>query len=239
MQRKTKRTSKYSKSQTIHLPFSKKGTQQRPAAKPLTVFQSISELPLYLFIDAIADDKISGIIKSGYPAPEQLEAAWQEILLQYNEAMGDGESRLFFSLHKQILQKEITLRQVRLALEMLTEPERLTPKGILKFQDFLNGIFFSTVQIDPEDPDDYQDKLQVWKNQSASIMLAIDLKRIEYDAIKNKKKSEGQKPDRAYFQTILLNLSDYVKYEVDDKISVFEFCERIRRLNNFLESRGK
>jgi hypothetical protein len=120
---------------------------------------------------------------------------------------------------------------------MLAAPEKLPESGIKKFQDFLNEILFSDVHLDPDDMDDYQDRLQVWRNMSASIKMARDLKRIQYDAIKEKKKTQGQKPDRTYFQTTLLNLSDYAQYPVTDQISTFEFCERFRRLCKFLDSR--
>lgn len=201
-----------------------------------TVFQNISELPLYLFVDASVDDRLGCLIKSGYPNRAQLEKAFEELLTQFNEAMGDSESRLFFSLHKQIIQKEIDIQNVDFALIMLTEPERLTPKGIQRFRDFLNEILFSAIVLDIDDPEDYNDKLQIWRNMSASIRMARDLKRIQYDSIKEKQKSAGKKPDRAYYQMVLLNLSDYAQYEITDKISTFEFCERFRRLSKFLES---
>lgn len=193
-----------------------------------TIYRHINEIPLYIFIDALVDDKIHGLVVAGHPTEDELYAAWADLMIQYNEGLGDNESRLFFSLHKQILGKEITLQQVDFAIEVLRGvfvPEVLT---------FLNGVFFTCIEYDPLDEDDRDRKLTVFRNQKASIRMAIDMKRIQYDAIK-KKKSEGGKPDRTYFQTILLNLSDYAKYEINDKITVFQYCERLRRLNKFLE----
>jgi hypothetical protein len=237
MRKKTTSGSKYLRKPMTRSPFLKKGIQGEKAGNQWTVYQSIAELPLYLFIDAIVDDKISSVVKKGIAPAADIQRSWEELLLQYNEALGDSESRLFFSLHKQILQKEIDIRNVECALIMLAAPEKLPESGIKKFQDFLNEILFSDVHLDPDDMDDYQDRLQVWRNMSASIKMARDLKRIQYDAIKEKKKTQGQKPDRTYFQTTLLNLSDYAQYPVTDQISTFEFCERFRRLCKFLDSR--
>lgn len=200
------------------------------ASSPLIIYRHISEIPLYLFEDAICDDKIHSIVVSGHPTEQELADAWNDLLIQYNERLGDSESRLFFSLHKQILQKEITLQQVDLAIVMLKEayvPELL---------EFLNGVFFTRATIDAEDCEDRDRKLNMFKNQKASIRMAIDMKRIQYEAIKKKKGSAGQKPDHAYFQTNLLNLSDFAKYEVTNRISVFQYTERMHRLIKFLET---
>lgn len=173
----------------------------------------------------------------GCPTEQELEGSWQEIETQYSEAMGSGDHRVYFSLHKQILQKEISLRQVNLAIMYLQNIEQVKkhPAGVVTFEKFLNETFYTDVHLDLDDEEDYDERIGVWRNMKASILLNIDLKRMEYDAIGEKLKSGGSKPTRAYFQTILLNMSDYAGYLVDDKMSTFEFCERFRRLEKFLE----
>lgn len=228
MQEKTKKTSPLSES-TEDLPSTQQNMQRSRDSSSWIVYRHISEIPLYLVIDALVDGKIHGIVVSGHPPEKEVEAAWADLVVQYNEGLGDSESRLFFSLHKQILQKEITLQQVELAITMLRgshAPELL---------EFLNGVFFTQVRIDETDAEDRERKLNVFKNQKASIRMAIDMKRIQYDAIKRKKQSAGNRPDRAYFQTMLLNLSDFAKYEVTDRISTFQYVERVRRLDKFLQ----
>jgi len=239
MRKKRTLTSKSSKQPGTPSLFMKKATQQSKTGSQWTAYQNISELPLYLFIDASVDDKISGLVKTGFPTEMEIQGIWQEIMIQFNEAMGDNESRRIFSLHKQIKSKDVTRDLINKALFMLRHPDRLTPKGIAKFEKFLNDTLYSNIVLDLEDKDEYEDQLQVFKNMAASITLAIDMHMIEYKALKDKKKSVGQKPDRIYYQTVLLNLSDHAGYEVTDKISTFEFCERFRRLNNFIDRNKK
>lgn len=200
------------------------------------MYRHISECPLYLFIDALVDEKIHSIVVSGNPDEQQIGQAWAELLMQFHESMGDNESRMFFSLHKQILQKEIDLKQVSLALAMLAGDNENVPCFIPQLLTFLNELFYSNLELYPDDPEDYYHKLNIFRNKSASIRMNIDMKRIQYDSISDKRKGAGQKPDRPYFQTILLNLSGWRQYEINDRISVFEFCELVNRLNKYLET---
>lgn len=205
-------------------------TPPAPDLSPSILFRNISELPLYLFIDAVVDDRIHALVISGHPTEKELSEAWTDILLQYNEAMADNEAKLFFSLHKQILQREIDLKMIDLALIALKD------EYIPRLVDFLNRLFSSTLVMDWEDKYDYEHKLQVFRNLKASVIMARDMKRIQYEAIEEKRSNASQKPDRNYFQTYLLNLSDFVKYEIDEQISVFTFCERVKRYNKYLDS---
>jgi hypothetical protein len=42
-------------------------------------------------------------------------------------------------------------------------------------------------------------------------------------------------PTRAYFESILITLSDHAGYHIKDDITVYEFGERIRRLNHYIK----
>lgn len=215
------------------LPITTQSTPPPKECPPSIIYRDINSLPLYLFIDCMVDDKIHSLVISGNPTPEELQDAWADILMEYNEVMADNEGKLFFSLHKQILQKEIELRMIDHALFVLKS------EYIPRLVDTLNKLFSSGILLDPTDQDDYHNKLQIFRNLKASILMNRDMKRIQYEAIQAKRSQSSQRPDRRYFQTILLNLSDYVKYEVDENISVFTFCERFRRLNKFLETTTK
>lgn len=150
--------------------------------------------------------------------------------MEYNEARADDEAKLFFSLHKQICQKEIDLDMIDLALIALKD------EHIPRLVTFLNELFSSTLVIDETDEYDYQQKLTIFRNLKGSLIMSRDLKRIQYEAINKKRSSESQKPDLEYFQLYLLNLSDFAKYEIDDRISTFTFCERVNRYTKFCKS---
>lgn len=199
----------------------------------MKLYTSIVDLPLYLFMDAICDEKLHSIVISGYPTPDELERAWEELLHQHNEKMGDAESRLMFSLFKQILQRDCELKMIDIALAILVD------SYVPRLVEELNGIFHVSFSLDFSNRQDYDQKLQVFRNLKGSVKMTRDLKQLQYDSIKKKKESSNKKPDREYFQTMLLNISDFAKYEVNDHVSVFTYCERINRLTKFLESLDK
>lgn len=216
-----------------NINISKQDSHLQETIPSATLYRNIIDLPLYLFIDAIVDDKIHSIVISGDPSPKELHAAWSEIIVQYNESMGNADARLHFSLYKQILQKKIDLELVIHAVTILRReyvPEMLK---------FLNELFYCNVVLDFMDRDAYENKLISFINRSKGIVLAIDMKTIHLEAIEKKNSTQSKKPDRKYFQTMLLNLSDHAKYEINDRISTFQFCERIQRLNHYIEEINK
>ncbi len=197
------------------------------------LYRNIVDLPLYLFIDAMVDDKIHSLVISGHPSEHELMEAWGEIVVQYNEAMGSADARMHFSLYKQILQKKIELKQVIEAVNIL----RI--EYVPKILNFLNGLFYVNVTLDPADREAYENKLVSFLNRSRGIVLAIDMKTLQLDAIEKKNSGNAKKPDRKYFQSWLLNLSDHAKYEITDNILTFQFTERVRRYNSYVEELNK
>lgn len=207
--------------------FQKRSPENIPSGK---LYQSINELPLNLFITAVVDENLSVIVVFGYPSQEEIEQAWSEINLQYSDAMGDGEYRMYLKLYKEITILSANHQCVFLLIEMLqyTYDPRLLSE--------LNKIISTAMVLDPERPKEYASTLRRCFNRSKALKIELDLKLIQFESIKQKFTENGKKPTRDYFQSILITLTDHAKVRVDDTISVFEFCERINRFNKHVET---
>lgn len=104
------------------------------------------------------------------------------------------------------------------------------------FAQQLNQLLKTNFPFDPENPEQYQGFLKNCLNRSKGLKIDFDLKTIRFQAIKEKMNSRGgEKVTRQYFQSILITISDFVQYPVTDNITVFEYCDRIRRLNEYRE----
>ncbi|HEY4112187.1 hypothetical protein [Puia sp.] len=229
MQKKKGRQLRYIKSKangttSTPLPPSDKAFLSR------RLFRHINELPLYIFIDCLIDRRLSGLVISGVFTEEELAAAWFILVDQYNAAMGDTDGRLYLSLYKTIVLKEIDIKMIHDIVGVL---------NIVYDADLaqkLNSLIGASFKFNPLDVEGYKKMLQRCLNRSKGLQLDLDRRRLEFDTLKAKNQGEKIEPTREYFQTVLINLSDYAKYPVDDKITTFEYCERIRRLTKYLET---
>jgi hypothetical protein len=193
------------------------------------LYQHINDLPLYLFVDCIVDKRYPVLVIHGTFTQEEILNAWYLIVDQYNAALGDSENKLSLSLYKIILTKETDYEQILCAINVLSSIYDQY------FANALNKLLGTQFKFDPSDADAYLDMLKRCKNRAKGIKLELDRRKLEFEAIQQRQEGEKTEPTREYFQTILINLSDYAKYQIDDKIKVFEFCERVKRLAKYLE----
>lgn len=193
-------------------------------------YQNISDLPLTRFIDVMVDGNLYALVITGKPTELELHKAWAEIQLQYADAMKDNEFRLLNSLMKEVHRLSITLDQIHMAIDQLKQ------RYVEKFAKLLNGWLGSSFKFDTRFPEDYEKDLQRAYNRSKGIKIELTLKRSRYEALQKKFSSRDKKPTREYFMALLITLSDHVKYRIPDSITVFEYCERIRRLNQYFET---
>lgn len=192
-----------------------------------TYYQHIAQLPLNRFIDVVVDSNIYALVITGSPTLNELHDAWQTISIEYADAIKDQESRLLFSTEKELNRLKLAYHVIIDALGVLKN--YYTPQ----FANVVNELLRTSFKFDIRFPDDYDNDIKRAYNRSKGIKIDIDLKQMSYEALKEKILSSTKKPTREYFQAILITLSDFVKYEIRDTITVFEFCDRIRRLNDY------
>jgi len=189
-------------------------------------YQHINQLPLNKFIDVVVDGNIYALVISGDPTKDQLLQAWNDIVLQFADAIKDQESRLFF-------QKERELNIIRLTHHQILECIKLLERIYAKqFADMLNRLLGSSFKFNVLTAQEYDKELRAAYSRSKGIKIDMNLKEMAYEKMKQKFEETGKKPTREYYQGVLITLSDYARYPIlETTITVYEFCERIRRIN--------
>jgi hypothetical protein len=193
-------------------------------------YSSINKLPLTRFIDAIVDNNLSALIISGRPTDIELDLAWQDIQLEYSDALGDGEAKLQANLTRQISILQITLQQIEMLIEVL---------GEVYYEDFsvkLNGLLKTNFVFNPKEPETYSKNLKACFSRSRGIKIDLHIKQEQLKGISGKQTDSNFKYTREYFQSMLITISDHAKYQIMDNITVFEFCNRIKRFNDYCEA---
>lgn len=216
-------------------PFTKKGintpssqpTPQSPAdTKSFSLYHHITELPLSRWMDLVVDGNRFALIKSGEPPLDELYKAEAALRMQYADTIGDNEYRLYCNAINKITRQEITLAQVQSLVAALREAY------VPAFEQPLNRLLLTSFKLDVTNPDEYDKTLQRALNRSKGIKLTIDLKRLSIAKLEEKYTGgTGQKASREYYMGILIDLSDAAHYPLSENITVWEFCERIRKHN--------
>lgn len=193
-------------------------------------YHSIHELPMRLFKRVQLDNDLSALIIEGHPSDAELESAWDGLIGAYHEAKGDIVVLRRLVIYKELSLLTINLREVYECVLILRDPLRYAPF----FHKKLNQMLECDLPLDPNDIVSYMKTLARYLKRSSSIKRAIELKKIEYEAVQQG--AVGKKADAAYYDSMFITLSDYAKYRIDDSITVFEYCERCKRLNHYIKA---
>jgi hypothetical protein len=208
---------------------SKQKKQVSSDISSLKLYRSINELPLCRFIDAAVDDNLYALVISGTPNEIELLALWEKIKIEYADAMKDNEYKLYTNQKNELARLEITYNQLRKAIEELRKTY------VAQFADKVNLWLRTSFKFDTRFPQDYENDLKRAANRSKGIKLEADLKRLNIEGLEKKFMDKGGKSTRESFMNILFTLSDHVKFQLSDNITVYEFCERVHRLNKYIE----
>lgn len=194
------------------------------------VYEKIYDLPLNKFIDCIVDNNLSSLTISGYPTQEQLITAWDNILAEYSELIGTDEYRMYVQLYKEVNIIKITLNQITIAINIL----RVVRDNYFVIE--LNKLLGTDCKFNWNDQASYQAECTKCMNRSAALKIKLDLKNMQFEAIEKKNSSgTGGKLERQYFTSILITLSDHVKYRIEETIKMSEYCDRVKRFSDYCE----
>lgn len=197
------------------------------------VHNNIVDLPLRKYVEALVDKNLHALVIEGDPTREELEQAWQDVQSQYGDAMGDMEHKVYLKILKDVTILDADYKLIHLYVELLEK------MYIQQVAIELNKLLKSSFVLDPKDPVKYRKELQSALNQSKSLKIKLDMKNIEFESIRTKYETDGVKPSKEYFQSILITLTDHSKVPLNDNMSVYEFCERMRRLNQYVDQQTK
>lgn len=197
-------------------------------------YTSITELPLSKFIEVYVDNNLYALVIEGEADLEKLNEAWNVIVEQYNAALGDEEQKMY-----QLLLADLT--NLTIDYTIINELVQVLVLRYHKpFADEINSILRTSFAFNWDKPEQYREELKRCERRSNSIKTQIKLKQAEFDSIEkrvtDKNENPNSKPSREYFISVLINLSNHSKYQISENINVYEFCTRIRNLNEYLSS---
>ncbi len=207
-------------------------------------YDNIVDLPFGSFRQLSVKDNIYALVIEGHPTLEELSKAKASIFSQYNDEMQDGEEKMYWKLSESLVRAEAKLTKFNCCISVLeteiTFPDIVVPER--RFADALNSYLNTSFPFDHKDPEQFKKDLKRCVNRGKELLLNYQFKKMEFEAVKGRKESKDYKPTDKYYDSILNELSIYVKYEVNDNIKVSRFCDLVHKYNSykeFLKSQNK
>lgn len=191
-----------------------------------TWYHSIYETPMSVFIRCQLQSDVTALIIEGPVLPRDLLDAWSQLVSAYHEAIGNTETIRRFFLYKEIGLLAIVLREIYLSIEALKY------QYVPFFHSKLDQLLECSLPLDQQEfgTEAYFTMLRRYFKRSSSVSRALRLKEMEFDALDKGDPATKQKTDRGYYDKIFISLTDHAKVHIDDSITVFVFCERVRRM---------
>lgn len=200
------------------------------AAQEPKWYTSISELPFRKFVDVVVDNNLMALTKAGFPDINDLKHAWQFIISEYSDAIADAHNKLYFQLKRDLTIMAITKSQVENLVKLLSVFKY--KKLEAELNNLLNTKF--TFSDDTREKD-LKRCLAMLKGHE----IKMEIKEQNLRALDKNHEDTFKKPDREYFQGVLITLSDHAKYPITDGITTYEYCERLKRFIAYCETSKK
>jgi hypothetical protein len=188
---------------------------------------------MHRFIECITSDNYSALLIEGKATDEQLLSAWNKIADQYTSAVGDNEYRLYLNCFKEVAVMSVELQNIEFLLEALS---KAFYQPVL---DELNKLMGTSIKLDGLQKEPYYKQLDVIYKRSRGLKIKLDLKRMQYESLSKKFSGSNVKPEREYFDSMLITLSDHAQFQLTANITVFEYCERLKRFIQYIEASKK
>lgn len=195
-------------------------------------YRNINELPLCRFIDCVVDANLYALVISGKPSVPELAAAWNTIWMQYTDAIKESGTNIYTLLKKEVGNLEMIYGTLQVMIDALKD------YYCEQFASAVNALLRTSFKFDVRFPDDYDNDLKRARNRSKGLLISLTLKKAALEKIVEKQ-DEAEALTREHFQKVLITLSDHARYPVHDSITVFEYCERIYRLNKYIEEQNR
>lgn len=194
-------------------------------------YQDIIDLPLSKFIAVDVEGDIFALVISGAPDITDLMKAWQRITWQFSDAVKNEEYAVFLRLKKEVLDLELEFKRADILIDCL---QTLFCE---KMKKALNKLLRSSFKFDIQDPAGYEKDLDSARMRMKNTKILLELKRgaLEVMELANQK-GAAKKVTRQYYQQMLISLSDFAGYAISDEITVFQYCDRLRRMNDHFEA---
>lgn len=223
--------------------------KETPSATPITTppsqtdmtlktwYRDIYSLPLRNFEECLLNKNLSALIISGFPTPEELNKAWESIVTEYSDSLGSVEYDLFGHLFKEVKNLEIDYACVQTCIGTLRKIYSAYFCSELNMLLHINSKLDTLVDKEGnvKDVATYLAILDKCERRSKAMKIRLDLKTIEFDAVKDKMSGEGKEIDKNYFTSMLIILSKHNGYRITKEITVSEYCEYMKQFNLYCE----
>ncbi len=216
------------------------GTENTPPQEQHTAkwYSSIHRLPLCKFIEVVCDDNLHALVITGNPTIEQLVTAWEEMYEQFTQEIGGGEAKMFSNIYREYTSLKVKYDQTLMLIDALDQFRHNSQDAPCReFAADLNRIMRTSYSFDHTQPD-YDKNLKACRTRSGSMLVNLQMKEATFTAMQQKQ-SAGAIMDQGYFIGVLIALSDHAKFNITDRITVYEYCTRIKNLNLYLEQQSK
>lgn len=208
--------------------------------------ESIDNLTMSKFKECFIHGNISALIISGYPAEDDLLKAWENIKNQYSERAGGEEYQLYISIYKEVSILKIKIDQVQVVVGRENKEDGIRP-GLMRlcYDDYfayeINKLFNTNVKFERNDHDAYIKQLDGFVNRGKAFKIKYDLANMKFEALEKRHQKNGNLVtiNEEYFDTILVTLSDFAKFHIDDSIKMSEYFIRLKKLNNFIKTQKR
>jgi hypothetical protein len=188
---------------------------------------SIHKLSLEAFIDCLVDGALDRL---GDGTDAERAAAWEDILHQYNEAMGDEQAKRYIQ----------AARSYVLAKERFESAERyielLNTTYVRQWCDELNRLVGAKFIFGPHDREVYTKQLKNCAMRNAGNKMYYKMEEQKFHALAGVQQKSSTPPDRAYFTKVMINLKDRHSREIPYSISTYEFCTLVNQYMQYVKT---
>ncbi|UXO94055.1 hypothetical protein Pan5_13 [Pseudanabaena phage Pan5] len=200
-----------------------------------SMYKDCSELPLSVFINCLCTGDITGLITSGTPTQKELSERWFSIYAEYIDLCQQTDVTYSLRLQNDIVALRSKMMSIDLSVRFLTlamgleEAKEDSEDVIQSLRNYGFKYSFNALTMEND--------LKAVVSRSQKWDIQLQMKQAELDSYESAQR--GEKPDKVYFTTILIRLSDHAKYMIrPDEITVSEFAIRKRDFVQFINSQN-
>jgi hypothetical protein len=199
--------------------------------------QTLQEIDVYNFMRCYCYGELNRIIVSGEFNELELLEQWEEIQMLYFDEIGGQRFKSNFNIYKELLLLKLDYECIILIQELLKN------YYCKPFTSELNELCGTSYEFSPEPLDIYLQEIEnACEPQLRYLRTEIKLKEIEIEHQKEEIDKDSTDKEGLYeksFYENLIEVGDFAKIRLDDKISMFEYCHRIKKLNLYKDSLNK
>jgi hypothetical protein len=181
------------------------------------------------------NNNLSALTISGFPTPKQLSDAWENIMQEYSDALGNAEFTMYAKMFKEVEVMRLNYQMIEILISALRK--FYSPK----FCKELNEMLYVNFKFDINNTDNYFADLDNCQRRMGGLKMNLELKIIEFEEIKKSFDKDGNKKkiDKNYFTSMLIVLSRVNGYRITKDIFVNEYCEYYKQAANETEQAKK